>query len=181
MTIRDAPAQPLSARTEARLRGAQVTAPPGLAVDAAPPAGFRRFSHTVTLDRDDLEAAAAELFSWQVQRRAGLRVQSSEAVLRQGTVVLLHLGLGTVAVRIPCRVVEVVDEPGRRGFTYATLPGHPERGLERFMLTTAEDGRVRFAVSAVSQPATLLTKIGGPLARAAQDLMTRRYLAALDT
>lgn len=180
MTVRDAPVPPLPARTEARLRAAPVTAPPGLAVDEVPPAGFRRFSHTVTLARDDLDAAAHELFSWQVQRRAGLRVQSSEPVLRQGTVVLLHLGVGRAAVRIPCRVVEVVDEPGRKGFTYATLPGHPERGLESFMLTTSEDGRVRFAVSAVSQPATRLAKVGGPLTRAAQDLMTRRYLAALD-
>ena len=179
MKRHDAPVPPLPARTEAHLRAAQVTAPPGLAVDAIPPAGFRRFSHVVTLDRRDLDATAAELFSWQVQRRAGLRVQSSDAVLVVGTVVLLHLGLGRAAVRIPCRVVEVVDEPGLKSFTYATLPGHPERGLEKFALSSTDDGRVRFTVSAVSQPATRLARMGGPLTRAAQDLMTRRYLAAL--
>ena len=181
MIRHDAPVPPLPTRTEARLRAAQVTAPPGLAVDTIPPAGFRRFSHVVTLDRRDLDAAAAELFSWQVQRRAGLRVQSSDAVLVVGTVVLLHLGLGRAAVRIPCRVVEVVDEPGLKSFTYATLPRHPERGLEKFALSSTDDGRVRFTVSAVSQPATRLAKIGGPLTRAAQDLMTRRYLSALST
>lgn len=179
MSRHDTPVSPLPTQTEARLRAEQVTAPPGLSVDGVPPAGFRRFSHTVTLDRHDLASAADDLFAWRVHQRAGLRVQSSDAVLQRETVVLLRLGLGPAAVRIPCRVVEVVDEPDRKGFTYATLPGHPECGVERFMLEIAEDGGVRFRVSAVSRPATLLTRLGGPVARAAQDVMTRRYLAGL--
>ena len=179
MSRHGAPVPPLPAPTEARLRAEQVTAPAGLSVDGVLPDGFRRFSHAVTLDRHDLALAAADLFAWRVHRRAGLRVQSSDAVLRQGTVVLLRLGLGPASVRIPCRVIEVVDEPDRKGFTYATLPGHPECGVEQFALETAEDGRVRFRVSAVSRHATLLARLAGPLARGAQDVMTRRYLAGL--
>jgi uncharacterized protein (UPF0548 family) len=43
-----------------------------------------------------------------------------------GTDVLAHLG----PIRVPCRVVYVLDEPERRGFAYGTLPGHPESGEE---------------------------------------------------
>ena len=92
----------------------------------------------------------------------------------------MRLGVGALALRIPCRVIDVIDELNRRGFSYATLPGHPESGAERFLLERDETGAVRFTVAAVSKPATLLARAGGPLTRATQDAMTRRYLRALD-
>jgi len=54
----------------------------------------------------------------------------------------------------------VVDEPRRRGFAYGTLPGHPERGEEAFLITHHDDGTVTFAITAFCAP-------GSPLARAA--------------
>lgn len=141
---------------------------------------FRRFAATRVLGRHDFDAAADELFAWQLQSRAGLRVAASEPVAEVGTVVRMSLGVGPLALRIPCRVVDVLDEPGRRGFAYATLPGHPECGEEWFVLEQAPGGRVRLTVSAVSRPATLLARLGGPVSRAVQQWMTRRYLRALD-
>ena len=38
-------------------------------------------------------------------------------------------------VSAPCEVTEVVDDDAARGFTYRTLPGHPERGWESFVVT----------------------------------------------
>lgn len=142
--------------------------------------GFRRFAVTRVLTRHDFDAAADELLGWQLQSRAGLRVAASEPVAEVGTVVSMSLGVGPLALRIPCRVVEVVDEPGRRGFAYATLPGHPECGEEWFVLEQMPDGGLRLTVSAVSRPATLLARLGGPVSRAVQQWMTRRYLRALD-
>lgn len=170
---------PLPPRTEAALRAAPVTAPAALTFEGPLPPGYRRFSLSVPLTRGDLEGAAGELLSWQVHRRAGLTVRASDEVLRLGTVVQLRLGLGPLALRIPCRVTEVVDEPDRAGFTYATLPGHPEVGIERFWIEREDDGALRFSVAAVSAPAWTAARLAAPAARAVQDAFARRYLRGL--
>lgn len=145
-----------------------------------PTDGSHRFSRTVELRRSGLDRAAADLLGWRVHEKAGLRVAASAPRAAVGEVVLMRLGPGPASIRIPCRVVEVVDEPDRRGFSYGTLPGHPESGEERFLLERIADDRVTFTVSAFSRPATLLARAGGPAARAFQRLMTTRYLEAPD-
>ena len=112
--------------------------------------------------------------------RAGLRVRASGPADEEGAVVLMRLGVGPLSVRIPCRVVAVVDEPDRRGFSYGTLPGHPECGEEEFVLERRADGGLRFRISAYSRPATRLARAGGPVTGAVQRWMTARYLAAPD-
>ena len=82
-------------------------------------------------------------------------------------------------VLAPCRVVEIVDERDRAGFTYATLPGHPERGVESFVVARDAGGDVRFEIDVVFSPATLIAKLSGPLGTWLQRRGTRRYLHAL--
>jgi uncharacterized protein (UPF0548 family) len=77
-------------------------------------------------------------------------------------------------------VVYEVSEPQCSGFAYGTLEGHPESGEELFLLHRQEDDRLVFTVSAFSKPARLHARLGGPATRWLQDVMTRRYLAALD-
>lgn len=149
-------------------------------LSAETPEGYRSFARSRTLSRRDFDAAVQDLFSWRMHERSGLRVRASDVPLREGTVVLMRLGPGPMSVRIPCRVVRVVDEPHQRGFAYGTLPGHPESGEEQFILTRQDDGSIRFTVSAFSRPATRIARWGGPLGRAFQDRMTARYLHALD-
>lgn len=80
----------------------------------------------------------------------------------------------------PCEVTEVIDRPDARGFTYRALPGHPERGWETFVVSHDRGtDLVRLTITAESEHATLLARLGAPLARAEQDRITRRYLAAL--
>lgn len=146
-----------------------------------PPRGWRRFSRSAVLDRTDLDALERELLSWAVQLRSGLQVAASDAPLRPGTVVLMRLGPWPFRFRIPCRVLELIEEPDLRGFAFATLPGHPETGIESFVLRHEEDGTVRFTVSAVSRPGTWFTRLGAPLLDVLQDRMTDRYLRALGT
>ena len=90
------------------------------------------------------------------------------------------LGIGRVSIRIPCRVVYVIDEPNRMGFAYGTLPGHPVSGEELFLVQRNGDGRVTFTVSAFSRPATTLTRVAGPVTRWAQSQMMGRYPRALN-
>lgn len=145
----------------------------------APP-GYNHLKRSVALTRRDVDGAARDLFAWRMHSNAGLQVQASDVPLRRGTVVLMRWGLGALSVKIPCRVLDVVDETRRRGFTYGTLPGHPEAGEERFLLEQLEDGRILFTITAYSRPASTLAKLGGPISRAAQNFMTQRYLQALD-
>lgn len=172
--------RPLPARTEAALRGAAPSIPAGLSLEDPVPPGFRRLDRSAVLERRDLDAVAAELFSWQLHLRAGLGVRASDTPLGLGAVLELRLGPGPFSLRAPCRVVEIIEQPNRRGFTYATLPGHPESGLERFLLEQGADGRVRLTLSAVSAPASLPARLARPRADAVQERITRRYLRALE-
>lgn len=144
------------------------------------PPGFHRLERSIVLRRRDFEAAVRDLLSWQVQARSGLQVSASDIPLRVGTVVLMRIGLGRLSLPVPCRVVYVIDEPDLRGFAYGTLPGHPEMGEERFALRRHDDGTVELEISAFSRSATTLARLGGPVSRRIQVLMTERYLLALD-
>ena len=72
----------------------------------------------------------------------------------------------------PCRVVYVDREEesaSRVRFAYGTLPGHAERGEERF--TVAYDAvrdEVRYEILAFSRPANPIVRLGYPYARALQ-------------
>ncbi len=73
----------------------------------------------------------------------------------------------------------MLDEPSRAGFAYGTLPGHPERGEEAFVVRLLDDGSVRFDVVAFSRPGSTLTRLAGPIGRAVQYLAAGEYLQAL--
>lgn len=141
--------------------------------------GFRPFSVSRPL-RTSFEEAAEILMTWRLHERAGLRVAASHARVEPGAVVLMRLGVGPAALRIPCRVVYVVDEPDRVGFAYGTLPGHPEAGEELFVISRDDTGAATATITAFSRPATLLARAAGPAGRGFQHLMTRRYLRAAD-
>jgi uncharacterized protein (UPF0548 family) len=173
--------QHLDEAQAARLRAAPLTYTPVGRATGGAQAGFTRFERSVELARRDFDAAARDLFAWRLQEGAGLRVWASDVPLRRDTVVLMKLGLGWASLRIPCRVVSVTDEPELRGFAYGTLPGHPEAGEERFLLRHHDDGSISLTISAFSRPASVLSRLGGPVSRRAQRSMTDRYLRALDS
>ncbi len=151
----------------------------GATADEAPE-GFSFFTRTRALSHRDFGRAADELTAWRMHQRAGLRVAASSPRVAPDVVVVLSVGWRRAALRFPCRVVYVVDEPDTRGFAYGTLPGHPECGEERFVVSRTADGRVEFTISAFSRPATRLSKLAGPLNPVVQSIFTNRYLAALD-
>jgi uncharacterized protein (UPF0548 family) len=147
----------------------------------APPRDVQSFTRSAILRAGtDFDTAARNLFGWQVQARSGLRVATSALTVEPAAVVVMRLGVGPLALRIPCRVVYVIDEPDQRGFAYGTLPGHPESGEEAFVLYREAGNRVRLVITAFSRPATRLAKLGGPATRQFQRIMTGRYLHALD-
>jgi uncharacterized protein (UPF0548 family) len=105
-----------------------------------------------------------------------LRSAATTDVARVGTDVLGRLGPFVA----PCRVVYVLDEPDRRGFAYGSLPGHAVRGEELFAVRyDPSDGAVYAEVAAFSRPAAWWSRLGTPILRLSQHLVTRRYLDAV--
>jgi uncharacterized protein (UPF0548 family) len=145
------------------------------------PAGYHQLARSVSVGRGRqvFIRAGDAVCGWQVQLGAGLQVSASARTAVPGAVVILGLGIGSLRLRAPCRVVYVVDEPRRRGFAYGTLAGHPESGEEAFMIEHDDDGTVSFKVTAFSRPATRLAKIAGPVGAVVQRRVTARYLRSM--
>lgn len=126
----------------------------------------------------DFAAVRDAVISYGMQRGAGMRVRASTETAQVGTVLVISAWfLGPI--RIPCRVVYVLDERRRAGFAYGTLPGHPESGEELFSVELREDDSVVAVIAAFSRPGRWYTRLGAPAGRALQALMTRRYLSAM--
>jgi uncharacterized protein (UPF0548 family) len=164
------------------LAAAELTYPEHGATRAEPlPAGYHHVHRDVPVGtgRAAFTTAAEALLSWRMHRAAGLSVSASAPTAEPGAVVTMRFGPKPIGLLVPCRVVYRVDEPDARGFAYGTLPGHPERGEEAFVVRLDGDGTVRLVIRAFSRPATLLTRLGAPVARRVQSLVTDRYAAAL--
>jgi uncharacterized protein (UPF0548 family) len=113
---------------------------------------------------------------WKMYETGWTRLLWPDAPIAEGTVVGVvgrHLGLWSLNA---CRIAYVFDDEEatlkRYGFAVGTLPGHVERGEERFTVEwhAADDG-VYYEVSAFSRPAHPLVKVASPLAR----LIQRRF------
>jgi uncharacterized protein (UPF0548 family) len=124
------------------------------------------------------EECAETIFNWGIQKGAGFRLEKSGRITTGAQNRLgLHWGLfQTLAV---CQVVYVIDEPRRKGFAYGTLPGHPECGEERFIVSIDDEGLVRFDIVAFSKPARWFAKLGSTLLRLVQQHVTWKYLDAV--
>ncbi len=160
------------------LAGLPLTYPEAGATAGELPAGYHhtRASAVIGTGRDRFEQAGESVLRWGMQRGAGLRVQATTDTAAVGTELLVRLG----PVPAPCRVVYVLDEPDRRGFAYGTLTGHPESGEELFSVRydRATD-TVHAEVAAFSRPATWWSRLGGPVTRLLQRVVTRRYLTGI--
>lgn len=168
---------------DAEARPALTYAPHGGSLNLEParvPAGFRAFRHEAAIGSgaERWAEAAAEVLAWGLQRGAGIRVSTPRVAVGDDVALTIPL-LGVVPVRAYARVLERVDEPARRGFVYGTLPGHPERGEEAFLVTLDDDRTVRVVVQGFSRPAPGIWSLGAPVLRLVQAIYTKRYLRAL--
>ncbi len=129
--------------------------------------------------RDAFDAAVRGLREWAPQRAIGASVHPPAAPIRDGTTLLVVLRAGPVRVIAPNRIVEVVDTDARFGFAYGTLPGHPERGEESFVVEMVDDGTVRGTVRVDAHAGTLAARLARPAVRRLQRLAVGRYLNSL--
>ena len=150
--------------------------PVGHTLEGPVPANFRHVVVRRRIGTGDAayRRASEELMTFAIHRRVGLRPRASARRATTGVDVLCRFG----PLAVPCRVVWTVEEAGRTGFGYGTLAGHPEQGEEGF-LVERRGGEVWAVISGYSRPATPLARLGGPVTRLVQDLVTRAYLRAL--
>jgi uncharacterized protein (UPF0548 family) len=173
--------RPLDPAREAALRAASPTWTAATGTDGPPVPGYAvlRRTHVVGRGEECLRAASELVLTWGMHEGAGLRVAASAPRAQMGEVVQVTIGLGPIGFKAPCRVTHVVDEPRRKGFTYVTLPGHPEEGVESFEVRMDADGTVHGTVTAYSKPASWLVWAGGPVSRLVQRVAADRYIAAM--
>ncbi|MER5550553.1 DUF1990 domain-containing protein [Streptomyces sp. NPDC002793] len=145
------------------------------------PDGYHHLHHRAVVGRGraDFEAAGTAVTEWRMHRASGARVNASAARADTGTTVEVSIGLGPLRLSAPCEIVWTAYEKDRTGFAYGTLPGHPERGEESFVVELADDGRVWFTVMAFSRPASWYTRLAGPLVPVVQHWYARRLGASL--
>jgi uncharacterized protein (UPF0548 family) len=142
----------------------------------APPSGSRVLRERVALGPGaTLEATAEALFGWDIHRGAGLVIAPSGPA-EVGVTVVQAVRVGPLWFTAPCRVVDVVREPDEVGFTYATLPHHPETGVEAFRVLRTGDG-LAFEIHAVARHDFWGSRILPRIAHRVQDRVTRGYLA----
>lgn len=155
--------------------------PVGISAISEPPAGYRldHWSRRLGTGEHTFELAVDALRNWRVHEGAGLIVQPTGSVT-VGSVVAMAAPLPLGWVEVVCRVVDVVDEPDRFGFTYGTLSVHPEQGEESFTVLRTDDG-VDFRIIAASRPRQILARAFPPVARRLQVAATNRYLAAMQS
>ncbi len=141
----------------------------------------RMEQHTVLLGSGGatFERASLALRDFATHQSDWLRLFPDDSPPDQGQTVLIVLRWLGWGVVFGCRMVRVIREPRRSGFAYGSLPGHPERGEELFLVEWHADDRVTFTLRAVSQPSNLFYKLTRPAGRWLRFLGTRQYMRAM--
>ena len=149
------------------------------------PSGFVLDHHRSRLGegKELFERAREAIERWKMFELGWVELCWPEAPLQVGSVVAVlarALGLWTLNA---CRIVYLVDEVGelaRFGFAYGTLPGHIERGEERFWVQwNRADDSVWYDMLAFSRPNKLIARIGYPIARHYQSRFARGSIEAM--
>ena len=151
------------------------TNPAGL-LDRETPEGFERKLWHRTVDHGDFDAAVEAITHWRGHEAAGIDRWPATPAIATGATLALAIPVGPFAVTATCRILDVIDEPDRFGFVYATLPHHPVDGEESFIVDRRPDGTVHVTVTAVWQPATLANHLAPPVTRFLQNRAINRYL-----
>lgn len=118
------------------------------------------------------------MLRWKVKTASGFDADATGPV-SPGDRVVVTARTFCLTILEPVEVVAVVGKPGRSGFSYRTLPGHPVDGEEAFIVHRLGDD-VHLTIrsltrAAVRQPWRVLY----PLLLVAQRIVRRRYLRAL--
>lgn len=152
------------------------TSPIGL-LQRPVPDGYRHDRWTAPLPHG-FDPARLALQGWIGHGTAGITITDPPPIA-VGETVAMAIPVGPIWVTAAARIVDVVDEPDRYGFTYATLPHHPEDGEESFIITRDGDSDATCTVTAVWRTGTYVSRVLPPLTRFPQRRAIGRYLTGI--
>ena len=151
------------------------------ATNATLPSGYKIDRNRIRLGEGEAtyQRAVEALKNWRHFDLDWVAIAPRDVAIEVGaTVAVKARAFGTWSLNAS-RVVYVIDEPGRFGFAYGTLPDHVERGEERFLIEWLTDDSVWYDILAFSRPQHPLVKLSAPLARMLQKRFARESLARM--
>lgn len=145
---------------------------------------FRRHEQAVDINAS-WDDARSLLLRWGVKTRSGFEVDvdgPGDHAIVEGGNMWLRFSLGPVSIGEPIRVISVVDDSLRCGFSYGTLEGHPVSGEEAFVIRRAsENAPVELTIRSLTRPAPAgFWRYSFPVLLVAQRWFRRRYLRSLN-
>jgi uncharacterized protein (UPF0548 family) len=106
----------------------------------------RGFLHDVYEARfeGDFASAVDALFAYRIfaPGRMHAHVCTPDRLIALGATIIQRVAFGPVSIETAVRVIEVERRSERASFAYATLRGHPERGVASFAVSRADAGGV---------------------------------------
>ncbi len=142
--------------------------------------GWNMDHHRVLLGHgpEAFDRGRAAIDAWQMFSQEMTKVFGHDLPHENLTVAVLYrVSIAPLWLLMPARIVYTINDTmtrdGQRieryGFAYGTLPDHPERGEERFLVEwNRADDIVHYDLLAISQPRDLLARVGFPYARREQ-------------
>lgn len=129
---------------------------------------------------ETFESAKRAIREWKMFDFPWVKLCWPDTPIEEGqtvAIVVKHFGLWSISA---ARIVYVVDEPCRFGFSYGTLVEHVETGEERFTVEIdPSTGEVWYDLFAFSKPKHPLAKLGYPISRMLQKRFARDSMAAM--
>lgn len=151
----------------------------GATREGVPPEGYAVDRYRVRLGEGEeaYRRSVETLRGWRQFDLGWAGILPRGAPLEVGTTVSVlanHYGFWSLNSARVIYLVESTDRAERFGFAYGTLPGHGEKGEERFVVERdRESGAVHYDLLAFSRPNHPLAWLGYPFARALQRRFAR--------
>jgi len=156
------------------------------ATRSVPPSGYNIDHNRIRLGdgREAFVRAVDALRHWKMFDLGWVTLVPADAPITEGTCVAIlvrHFGFWSLNASKIVYVDGDGDTEDRFAFAYGTLPGHVERGEERFSVEYhPEDNSVWYDLFAFSRPQNLLATIGYPISRRLQRRFARDSLRAME-
>ena len=157
-------------------RGDQPTYEQGLDGE---PEGFTIDHNRILLGIDCYPTARRQIREWRMFDIGWAELCWEDAPMKVGVTVGVLISIGVAWSLCPARIVSVIDEPRRYGFSYATLPDHEECGEERFLVEWLPNGEVWYEMYAISRPRHWLARLGKPVVRMLQNRFAQASMSAM--
>jgi len=149
--------------------------------DGPAPPGYDHDRNREELGRGEavFTAAREAIRGWQMFPPPLAKIEPEGIPIVEGEIAGVVIKVFGLWFLNAARIVYVIDEPRRFGFAYGTLPGHAERGEERFLVEWLSDDTVVYTIVAFSQPRYWLARLAKPIARRLQRAFVRRSKARM--